>query len=231
VFSRLSNSDVYQESLEELDAALSEMTSNVSFPQVADSISFFIIIIIIIIILYTLILELIRLLVTMWLLCWIKKQGLAHLTSATLTKARGFVLEHFIQTLPLRDSHLRAFLTAVIEMELDELSETQHDCLNAYLNKLTLQNTSLNSIPDDRGFTKDLVISSPNIASINKIEKCIGDDFTRHAVQEIFKRRCAVSCISTVETGLNTLSNVIRHSSQSDSNLLNEQLKNENALM
>jgi len=40
-----------------------------------------------------------------------------------------------------------------------------------------------------------------------------------------------VSCISTVETGLNTLSNVIRHSSQSDSNLLNEQLKNENALM
>jgi hypothetical protein len=65
VFSRLSNSDVYQESLEELDAALSEMTSNVSFPQVADSISFFIIIIIIIIILYTLILELIRLLVTM----------------------------------------------------------------------------------------------------------------------------------------------------------------------
>jgi hypothetical protein len=41
VLSRLSNSDVYQESLEELDEALSEMTSNASFPQVVDSISFF----------------------------------------------------------------------------------------------------------------------------------------------------------------------------------------------
>lgn len=191
VFSRLSSSDVYEESVEELDAALSEMTSNASFPQ-----------------------------------------GLAHLSSATLTKARRYVLEHFIQTLPLRDVHLRAFLTAVIEMELDELSETEeHNCLNAYLNKLTLQNTSLISIPDDRGFKKDLVISSPNIASINKIEKCIGDDFTKYAVLEILKRWCAVSCISTVETGLNILSNAIRHSSQSDNNLLNEHLKNENAPM
>jgi hypothetical protein len=116
-------------------------------------------------------------------------------------------------------------------MELDELSETEHDCLNAYLNKLTLQNTSLISIPDDRGFRKDFGIQSPSIASINKIEKCIGDDFTKYAILEILKRRCAVSCISTVETGLNILSTAIRHCNQSDNNLLNEQLKNENAPM
>lgn len=40
MFSRLSGSDAYQDSVEELDAALSEMTSDASFPQVVDSVLF-----------------------------------------------------------------------------------------------------------------------------------------------------------------------------------------------
>lgn len=169
VFSRLSISDIYQDSVKELDAALSEMTSSASFPQ-----------------------------------------GLAHLSSATLTKARGYVIQHLIHTVALRVAHLTHFLTAIIEMDLDELSETEHDSLNAYLNRLTLHNSSLISVPDK----KNSVISSLDI----------GNDLTKYVVQEILKRKCAVSCISTVETGLDILSNTIRHGSESDNNLLNEQL-------
>lgn len=137
--------------------------------------------------------------------------------------AQQFVLEHLIHVLPLSDAHLRAFLTAIIEMELDGLSGTENNCLDAYLNKLTLQKTSLLSAPDRKGFMKDLVLSSPDIAPIK--------DFTKYAVQEILKRRCAVSCISTVETGLDILSNAVRHKSLLDNNLLNERLFKEKAPM
>ncbi|XP_048423697.1 uncharacterized protein LOC103959710 isoform X3 [Pyrus x bretschneideri] len=116
------SSDDYANSVEELDAALSEMTSAASFPK-----------------------------------------GLAHLSSANLAKARRFVLEHLIHTLPLRDVHLRALLTATVEMDLEELSETEHDFLNAYFNKLKLQNTSL----DQR------------IAPATTTENCGIDGFTR----------------------------------------------------
>ena len=156
-------------------------------------------------------------------------KGLAHLSSATLAKARGYVLEHLIHTLPLRVAHLREFLTAVIEMELDELSETEHDCLNAYLKKLTLQNRSLISVPDKKDFLKDSVISSWEMAPIKKNEKSIGDDLTKYALQEILKNKCAVSCISAVETGLDIILSTIRHNSESDNKLLNEQLKHEKA--
>ncbi|XP_021831302.1 uncharacterized protein LOC110771326 isoform X3 [Prunus avium] len=115
-------SDDYVGSMEELDAALSEMTSAASLPK-----------------------------------------GLAHLSSATLTTARGFVLEHLIHTLPLRDAHLRALLMATVEMDLEELSETEHDILNAYFNKLKLQNTTLQR----------------SIAPATKIENCAGDGFTK----------------------------------------------------
>lgn len=158
-------------------------------------------------------------------------KGLAQLSSATLAKARGYVLEHLIHTLPLRVAHLREFLTAVIEMELDELLETEHDCLNAYLKKLALHNRSLISVSDKKDFLKDSVISSQGMARIKKNEKSIADDLTKYALQEILKRRCAVSCISAVERGLDIILNTIRHNSESDNKLLNEQIKHEKAPM
>ncbi|XP_021831301.1 uncharacterized protein LOC110771326 isoform X2 [Prunus avium] len=167
-------SDDYVGSMEELDAALSEMTSAASLPK-----------------------------------------GLAHLSSATLTTARGFVLEHLIHTLPLRDAHLRALLMATVEMDLEELSETEHDILNAYFNKLKLQNTTLQR----------------SIAPATKIENCAGDGFTKYVVQELLKRWSKVSLISAVEAGLDVLSQNVRHNSWSefDDSLLKEQLKHENA--
>ncbi|XP_022728302.1 uncharacterized protein LOC111283896 [Durio zibethinus] len=90
VFRRLSNLDVYQESIEGPDAALFEMTSHPSFPQ-----------------------------------------GLAHLSSATFRRERGFLLEHLLHNFPLRDSHQRAVLTTIIKMDHSNLSETEHDCLKS----------------------------------------------------------------------------------------------------
>ena len=182
--------------MKELDAALSEMTSSASFPQVLHSILFMYLDFKISYITYD--------------NFYVLYKGLAHLSSATLTKARGYVIQHLIHTVALRVAHLTHFLTAIIEMDLDELSETEHDSLNAYLNRLTLHNSSLISVPDK----KNSVISSLDV----------GDDLTKYVVQEILKRKCAVSCISTVETGLDILSNSIRHGSESDNNLLNEQL-------
>ncbi|KAL6271347.1 hypothetical protein ACE6H2_028258 [Prunus campanulata] len=142
-------------------------------------------------------------------------KGLAHLSSATLTTARRFVLEHLIHTLPLRDAHLRALLMATVEMDLEELSETEHDILNAYFNKLKLQNTTLQR----------------SIAPATKIENCAGDGFTKDVVQELLKRWSKVSLISAVEAGLDVLSQSVRHNSWSefDDSLLKEQLKHENA--
>ncbi|GKV01763.1 hypothetical protein SLEP1_g14295 [Rubroshorea leprosula] len=190
VVTRLCKEDIYQDSVEELDAALFEMTSDPSFPQ-----------------------------------------GLAHLSSATLGRARGFILEHFIQNLPLRETHLRAVLTAAIEMDLSDLSETRHDNLSAYLNKLTLQNTSLKQVQHRSSGMKDSVISYQDQPPTNENEKCSSDDFTPLAIQELIRRQHAMSCISTAEAVLDKVSNAANCSiCKSDYVLLGEQLKHDNQL-
>ncbi|XP_011011162.1 PREDICTED: uncharacterized protein LOC105115829 isoform X2 [Populus euphratica] len=183
VLEHMSTSDVYQDSIKELDAALCQMKSNPYFPQ-----------------------------------------GLANLSCDTLSRARSFVLAHLFQTLPLRDSHLKAFLTAVIEMELERVSESEHDCLSVYLNKLKPWNPQLDLILERRGFVKDSMVLSEEISQTVKFGKFSDDDLTKLTLQEVFKRQSAVSCISTVETGLDVLSNAIRCSSgtESDSSMLEE---------
>ncbi|KAJ6973837.1 hypothetical protein NC653_033993 [Populus alba x Populus x berolinensis] len=163
VLKHMNSSDVYQDSIKELDAALCQMKSNPYFPQ----------------------------------------------------------------TLPLRDSHLKAFLTAVIEMELETVSESEHDCLSVYLNKLKPRNLQLDLVLERRGFVKDSMVLSEEISQTVKFGKFSDDDLTKLTLQEVFKRQSAVSCISTVETGLDVLTNAIRCSSgtESDSSMLEEQLK------
>ncbi|KAM5563338.1 hypothetical protein ABKV19_018146 [Rosa sericea] len=141
-------------------------------------------------------------------------KGLAHMSTATLATARRFVLEHLIHSLPLRDAHLRALLTATVEMDLEELSEIEHDFLNVYLSKLKLQDT-----PMQQG-----------IEPARKFGDCGGNGLTKYAVQGLLKRWSVVSLISMAESGLDVLSQSVRHSSWSefDDNLLKEQLKHEN---
>ncbi|XP_015901166.2 uncharacterized protein LOC107434233 isoform X1 [Ziziphus jujuba] len=188
VLRTLSCLDDYQDSVKELDEALSKMTSAPSFPQ-----------------------------------------GFAHLSSATLSTARAFVLAHFIHTLPLRDAHLRVFLMAAIEMDIDELSGAENDCLHTYLNKLKQQNAFINSVPTRRH--NDSAIMSENLNLVSEIGKCIGDSFTKYAVQELLKRWFPVSCVLAIEKGLDIVSDKIKYSSWNnfDDNLFKEQLRNEDA--
>ncbi|PSR89739.1 Macrolide export protein like [Actinidia chinensis var. chinensis] len=134
-------------------------------------------------------------------------QGLAHLSSVTLHRAGDFVLEHLIRALPLRDTHLKAFMISTIEMDLDELRRTGNDCLDVYLNKLMLQNSSMN--PDlDRIFMEDSAVLCEDVAPNMKT---VGD-FTKFTIQEVIKRQSAVSCINCVEAGLDILHKAITES-------------------
>ncbi|KAJ9169664.1 hypothetical protein P3X46_017826 [Hevea brasiliensis] len=150
--------------------------------------------------------------------------GLANLSYGTLNRARNFVLAHLFHTLPLRDSHLRAFLTAIIEMDLDKHSGSEHECLSVYLNKFNL-------VPERIGLVKDSVIAVEDITPTMKLGRFTDDDLTKFTLQELFKRQSAVSCISKVGTGLDILSKAIRCCSwtDSDSSLSEEHLKHEGA--
>ena len=132
----------------------------------------------------------------------------------TLYKARRFVLEHLIHSLPLRDAHLRVLLTATVEMDLEELSESESDFLSVYLNKLKLEDAPIQE----------------GIEPAKKIGDFSGGGLTKYAVQEILKRWSVVSLMETVGTGLGVVSQSVRHSSWSEvaNNLLKEQLKCEN---
>ncbi|KAE8662529.1 Detected protein of unknown function [Hibiscus syriacus] len=129
-------------------------------------------------------------------------QGLAQLSSATLRRARSFLLEHLLHTLPLRDSHLQAVLTAIIEVDLSDPSQTEHDCLNAYLNDLTLQNRIC--MRDNSTFSD----VTPTLETEN---------FTKLAVHELFGRQSSVSCILIIEEGVNVLSNAVKNNGWKDS--------------
>ncbi|EEF35834.1 hypothetical protein RCOM_0542810 [Ricinus communis] len=185
VLGQMSSSDVYQDSVKELDVALGKMTSSPSFPQ-----------------------------------------GLADISFRTLNRARSFVLAHMFHTLPLRDSHLRAFLTAIIEMDLENVSRSEHDSLSEYLNKLIMLNTQFNLVPERRIPMKKILIKLEGVEA-TKIGSFIDDDMTKFTVQELLSRQSAVLCISTLGKGLDILSNYITASNwiDLDSNLSEEEPK------
>ncbi|KAL7586834.1 hypothetical protein Lser_V15G39017 [Lactuca serriola] len=168
--------DGNQDSMAELDAALSKLTSDPHFPQ-----------------------------------------GLTHISSTTLGKARFFILEHFIRTLPMRDEHLKSVLKATIEMDLDELQRTETDYLDVYLDKLMLQNTT-RSPP--ASVVEGKMDFSPRPSP--KAKTYTKTDLTAFAIQGITKRQLAVSCVSSIETSFDVVSKTI---AQGTSNELQEQQK------
>ncbi|XP_031402722.1 uncharacterized protein LOC116212302 isoform X1 [Punica granatum] len=177
VLSELKSSDYYVESVDELDAALSELKSQASFPQ-----------------------------------------GLANISSDTLLRARSLIVEHMIHTLPLRDAHVKAVLTAVVEMDLDALPETAQDGLGRYLNKLSLQNNSDDSFQDCAYSEKN---SDMGIGNLNSY------DWTSTSIQELSRRQSAVLSISSLQKSLSVFSSTIGNggSFQVSSSMLREQPK------
>lgn len=122
-------------------------------------------------------------------------------------------------------------MMATIEMDLDELSGTEKDCLNVYLNKLKLQDASTQSVLSRTPFNEDPLLLSEDVTLLSQIGKSTGDSFTKYAIQELLKRWYPVSCVSTIEKGLDILANHIRYSSwnEFDDYLFKQQLRNEDA--
>lgn len=165
----LSSSDDYKDSLEELDAALCEMTSNPYFPQ-----------------------------------------GLAHFSSKVLSKASEFILEHLISVFPLRDEHLKALLTANVEMDYHMHQKTDNRSLNEIFETL-MCNTSKNPVPNERNFLREESLnSSPNSSPRGQADDSIRCGFSLFTAQVLERRQLAVSLISSAETGLNILSSGLR---------------------
>ncbi|XP_074366984.1 uncharacterized protein LOC141707623 isoform X3 [Apium graveolens] len=125
VISQLCCLNDQQESLKELDVALSEMKSSPHFPQ-----------------------------------------GLEQLSSTTLGRAREFVLEHLIRALPLREAHLRALVTGIIEVDLDDISRVESDPLNIYLDELMLKCATLDPALEGRSLVQESGTSPNAVANL-----------------------------------------------------------------
>lgn len=120
---------------------------------------------------------------------------------------------------------MRAFLTATIEMDFNQFRRRGNNRLHVYLDKLMLQPTSSNLVSVGNSYKEDSKVSVQGTVPCKKVDNCGDGDFTTFTIQELMKRQLDVSCISSVETGLNILSKAIRQSSFSVDGLLEEQLK------
>lgn len=124
------------------------------------------------------------------------EQDLAHLSCVMLVRARDLMLEHLIHTYPLRESHLKAIITASAEMDISNLKRIDNNGLDVYLEKLML-------IPSN----------GPNLnESINFEDHANwGDgDFSMNTIQQLGIRQSAVSCSTVAEVGLENIWRTLR---------------------
>lgn len=173
VISRLCCLDDQQDSLKELDVALSDMKASPHFPQ-----------------------------------------GLEQLSSTTLGRARKFLLEHLIRALPLREAHLKALLTGTIEVDLDDIRRIESDPLNIYLDELMLKSATMDPASEGRSFMQESRTSPEAVPNLTS-EYGSDGNFTMLSIHELIKRHLSVSCMSSVESGLDILSKTLTESNWS----------------
>ncbi|XP_051118580.1 uncharacterized protein LOC127242900 [Andrographis paniculata] len=141
-------------------------------------------------------------------------QGLLHISCGTLVKARDLLLEHLIQTLPLRESHLKAIMLSCVEMDLIELQGLgDDDCVVAYVDKLTRASQDLDLNGDRR------VNQGSEISILNGGRPCdlVNGEFSVSAIQKLRRRQlAAAACSSVVDNGLECLWNTLRLSVQDE---------------
>lgn len=125
------------------------------------------------------------------------------MSCSTLGKAREFLFERFIQTFPLRESHLRAIIRASVQMDFSLIERSDGDCIDAYLEKLmTIPSQSMN-ISEGSNFQVDPKF--PVDVPSGKPHNLVDGDFSMLAIQQLRRRQLAVSCISVSENGLEQL--------------------------
>ncbi|KAL3828086.1 hypothetical protein ACJIZ3_016888 [Penstemon smallii] len=130
---------------------------------------------------------------------------IAPLSCIALGRAMNLLLKRLINTLPLRETHLKSVIAASIEMDPSELHMTDGDCVRLYLEKLTRKPLGGLNLNQSRVFLEGKNTSSPGAIPSRIQEDFIDGDLCLAVIQELGKRKLAVSCSSTVETGLEIL--------------------------
>ncbi|ONK79562.1 uncharacterized protein A4U43_C01F7640 [Asparagus officinalis] len=149
-------------------------------------------------------------------------QGLARLTSATLSSARYLVLQHLLKIHPPEDAHIFGLLTAVIEVDISELSDVDGNGPHIYIDRLTSKIESL-TLESANNLVKDSTVplyatgSRTSACSKYKVldQKMPTDKYvcnSHFVIRELLKRRASKSCLFSVETGLYKVSEVVTRS-------------------
>lgn len=146
-------------------------------------------------------------------------QGLVHLTSTSLSRARDLVFECLVQSHIMGAKHLTSLLTAVIEMDVNDLNGTWNANSTVYMDILMLQMESVNLVSMDRGnFVKTRAASTPSTSKISGVSRAgscnpampepMDYSFAHHScflIHEILQRQASILCITSAETGLDSI--------------------------
>lgn len=144
------------------------------------------------------------------ILCIRFEQDLAQLSCITLGRAADLMLEHLMHTFPLRESHLKNIITAIVEMDVSKLKRTENNGLDVYLEKLRLIRSNDPNLNESRNFGQNLNISTQDVVPSEEHDNRVGGYFSMTTIQQLRKRRFAVSCSSAVEVALENIWNTIR---------------------
>ncbi|KAL8055264.1 hypothetical protein ABFX02_04G045700 [Erythranthe guttata] len=138
--------------------------------------------------------------------------GLARLSCSTLGRSRDLLLERLVHTLPLRDSHLKAIISASVEMDFSKLEMLGNDCVDVYVEKLMRIPLNGLSLSENRNFVEDSDVPYQDAVRSGKRDDLSELEFSASVIQQLGKRQLSVSCSSAVETGLEKLSKIIGRS-------------------
>ncbi|XP_042416826.1 uncharacterized protein LOC122005736 isoform X3 [Zingiber officinale] len=145
-------------------------------------------------------------------------QGLVYLSSSSLCNASDLVIEYLLQVDNLGAKHLISLLTAIVEMDVNDLTGLCNVNPSAYADRLILQMESLKLFSKDKGNIVNSGASStasdPNIChvakarncnlSLSEAKECNFADPSCFLIHEILKRQTLISCTSSVENCLNS---------------------------
>nr|GMD18674.1 uncharacterized protein LOC109173736 [Ipomoea batatas] len=137
-------------------------------------------------------------------------KGIEHLSSKTLSNARNLMLEHLTHTLPLRDLHLRALVTATVEMDFHMLPNADSDCLDKHFEELMHSESKKPAFSVSRHLMEDSVNTSMMTSPSRKANDA-ACSFSAITARELGRRHMTVSSLSAAETCLEMLSRSVYH--------------------
>lgn len=152
-------------------------------------------------------------------------QGLVPLSCAALGRAKNLMLQGLVNSLPIRESHLKALMMASVEMDLNSLQTVDDNSTGAYLEKLMMATSTGLDLRADKG--QECPVLGRNQ------EELIYGDFSLPLIRELGGRQLAVSLVSSAQSGMGILSETLGQSihRKFGNSLIAERLKHSSSVM